>query len=269
MARIRSRSARAGPRPLLRASSRPLSHRQRCQPARGLPDRRRRQLRAGLLGRPGARLPRGADALLQRADVDRLRGRDLGRRAVLLPQRPDGLHRSRLLRRAALALRRARRRVRRGLRHRARVRPPRPAPARHRRARRRRSPGREVRLGAARAPGRLLCRRLGRPRRRDRLHRGPHGAGHRRRARRRGRGRRRPHPEARDRPRRQGELDPRLLRRAPEVVRQRLSLRGRRRGATPSRRTRSDDPRGRSVASGRARREPLDDISTDSYYPNP
>ena len=57
---------------------------------------------------------------------------DVGGRAVLLPGRPDRLHRPRLLPRAAHALRRARRRVRRGLRHRPRVRPPRPAPARHR-----------------------------------------------------------------------------------------------------------------------------------------
>jgi predicted metalloprotease len=66
------------------------------------------------------------------------------------------------------------------------------------------------------------------PRRRDRLHRGPDDPGHRGWPRRRGGGRRRPHPEARDRPRRQGELDSRVLGRAPEVVRHRLSLGGRR-----------------------------------------
>ena len=48
-----------------------VPHRRRRQPARGLPHRRRRQLRAGVLGRPGPGLPRGADAVLQRADADR------------------------------------------------------------------------------------------------------------------------------------------------------------------------------------------------------
>ncbi len=71
---------------------------------------------------------------------------DVGGRAVLLPGRPDRLHRPRLLPRAAHALRRARRRVRRGLRHRPRVRPPRPAPARHRPA------GRAGERAAARPP---------------------------------------------------------------------------------------------------------------------
>ena len=98
----------------------------------------------------------------------------LGRRAVLLPGRPERLHRPRLLRRAAQPLRRAGRPVRRGVRDRARVRAPRPAPARHRRARRRRPRGRDVGLGPARAAGRLLRRRVGRARGRDRLHRGPH-----------------------------------------------------------------------------------------------
>ena len=60
--------------------------------------------------------------------------------------------------------------------------------------------GRDLRLGPPGAPGRLLRRRLGRPRRRDRLHRGPHRRRHRRRARCRGRGRRRPHPAAGHRP---------------------------------------------------------------------
>jgi predicted metalloprotease len=61
---------------------------QRRQPARGLPDRRRRELGPGVLERPGAELPRGADAVLHGADEHRLRGRDLGRRAVLLPGGP-------------------------------------------------------------------------------------------------------------------------------------------------------------------------------------
>ena len=54
------------------------------------------------------------------------------------------------------------------------------------------------------------------------LHRGPHRRRHRRRPRRRGGRRRRPDPEAGHRPRRPRELDPRLLRLAPEVVQHRL-----------------------------------------------
>ena len=54
-----------------------------------------------------AGLPGGADALLQRPDEHGLRRGRRGGRAVLLPGRPGRLHRSELLRRAALALRRA------------------------------------------------------------------------------------------------------------------------------------------------------------------
>ena len=160
-----------------RARHRPLADlpdRQRRQPARGLPHRRRRQLGPGVLERPARRLPRGADELLLRPGLDRLRHGQLGRRPVLLPGRPERLHRPRLLRRPAQPLRGEGRPVRGGVRDRARVRAPRPAPARHRRARRRRPRGRDVRLGPARAAGRLLRRRVGRARGRDRLHRGPH-----------------------------------------------------------------------------------------------
>ena len=74
-------------------------------------------------------------------------------------------------------LRRARRRLRRGLRDRPRVRAPRAEPARpHRRRRPRRS---RVGLGAPRAPGRLLRRRLGGPRPRHRAHRAAHPRRHR------------------------------------------------------------------------------------------
>ena len=68
--------------------SRELPDRRRRQPARGLPDRRRRQLRPGVLEREPGRLPRGADELLHGLRADRLRRRDLGRRPVLLPGRP-------------------------------------------------------------------------------------------------------------------------------------------------------------------------------------
>ena len=66
----------------------------------------------------------------------RLRHGDDRRRPVLLPGRQEGLHRPRLLRGAARPVRRAGRPVRRGVRDRARVRPPRPGPARRPRARR-------------------------------------------------------------------------------------------------------------------------------------
>ena len=43
--------------------------------ARGLPHRRRRQQRSGVLGEDAAQLRAGADAVLRRADLDRLRRR--------------------------------------------------------------------------------------------------------------------------------------------------------------------------------------------------
>ena len=74
-------------------------------------------------------------------------GSRAGGRPVLLPRRPEGLHRPRVLRRAARALRRARR-FRAGLRDRTRARPPRPdllgIDAQVRRAQQR--PGRSERL---------------------------------------------------------------------------------------------------------------------------
>ncbi len=133
---------------------------------------------------------------------------DRGRRAVLLPGRPVHLHRSRLLRRAPLALRGDRWAVRRGLRHRPRVRPPRPGPARRAQARERdrsRQPGR-----TDRAPGRLLRRRLGEQRRGDEVPPAPDRCPDRRRIERRRGGRRRPHPEPGPGPGRPRELDPRL-----------------------------------------------------------
>ena len=96
-------------------------------------------------------------------------GRRRGR-AVLLPARPQGLPRPRLLRRARRTLRRARR-LRAGLRDRPRGRPPRAEPARHLRAsvhaQRAAAPPRRGQRAVAsrRAAGRLLRRRLGAPRR--------------------------------------------------------------------------------------------------------
>ena len=116
----------------------------------------------------------------------------VGDRALLLPGRPLRLHRPRLLRRAALALRRAGRPVRAGLRDRARVRAPRPEPAR--RPRRPAGPGRGQPLGARRAPGGLLRRGLGAQRRRDRLPERLTQADIADAPRRRGGGRRRPDP---------------------------------------------------------------------------
>ena len=112
-------------------------------------------------------------------------GRHLGRRPVLLPGRPEDLHRPGLLRGPAHPLRRPGRAVRRGVRHRPRVRPPRREP-----------PGR-ARAGPQPArPGRRApacgssCRPTAWPacgpgRGRDRLHRGADRRRHRRRPRRR------------------------------------------------------------------------------------
>ena len=163
--------------------------------AAGLPDRRRRQQHPGLLGRRRARLHAGEDGLLHGLGADGLRLRELAGRPVLLPCRQAGLHRPRLLRRAAVAVRRRGRPVRRGLRARARVRPPHPGSHRHAQAR---AAGQRPRgrLGADGAPGRLLRGRLGEPRRRDGADREPHPGGHQQRHRRRGRRRRRSHPGA-------------------------------------------------------------------------
>ena len=152
-----------------------LPDRQRRQPARGLPDRRRRQLGPGVLERAARRLPRGADELLHRPGLDRLRRR---------PARPSGRSTARPTRTststsASTTQLRSRFGARGGpfaeayviaheyghhVQH----------LLGHRRARRRRPRGRDVGLGPARAAGRLLRRRVGRARGRDRLHRGPH-----------------------------------------------------------------------------------------------
>ena len=100
--------------------------------ARGLPHRRRRQQRPGVLDEDAAQLRAGADAVLRRADQHRLRRRVVRRRPVLLPGRPVRLHRPRLLRRHEVTARRRGRPAGRGVRPRARVRPSRPEP--HRRA---------------------------------------------------------------------------------------------------------------------------------------
>ena len=98
-----------------------------------------------------------------------LRHRRRRRRPVLLPGRPEAsTSTSTFFRRAPRPLRRARR-LRPGLRHRPRGRPPRPEPARHLRARRRRRASRsdsrgQRAVGPAGAAGRLLRRRLGPPR---------------------------------------------------------------------------------------------------------
>ena len=136
----------------------------------------------------------GDDRLLHRLDRDRLRHATTEVGPVLLPGRQARLHRPRLLRRAAHAVRRRGRPVRPGLRDRARVRPPRPGPARRRSSSGASQAGRAGRVGADRAPGRLLRRRLGAQRRQDGPDRGPDAGRHRRRARRGGRGRRRPDP---------------------------------------------------------------------------
>ncbi len=124
--------------------------------------------RAGLLDAavPGGRqaLPAREGGALQQPGAIRLRARQLRDRAVLLPARPEGLPRPRLLQRAQSAVQ-GPRRLRPGLRDRPRARAPRPAGARHRAEGSPAEPGepgrRERAVGAARAAGRLPRRRLG------------------------------------------------------------------------------------------------------------
>ena len=93
--------------------------------------------------------------------------------------------------------------VRRGLRDRPRVRPPRAEPAGHERQGGQRPRGPRVGLGAAGAAGRLLRRRVGGQRGRDRAHRAAHRGGHRRRPQ---RGSPRSATTASRRPRRAGSI---------------------------------------------------------------
>ncbi len=112
-----------------------VPHRRRRERAPGLPHRRRRQQRPDVLGR---RVPasgkqyRYVDTVFfSGLDADGLRPRDADGRPVLLPGRRAGLHRPRLLRRAADEFGAQGGPFARGVRDRARVRPPRPGPARH------------------------------------------------------------------------------------------------------------------------------------------
>ena len=167
---------------------------------------------------------------LPRGRVHRLRERQLRRRSVLLPRRPARLPRPVLLRRHGAPARRARR-LRLGLRDRARGGPPRAEPDRHE-PRGAPAPERESRrgqrpVGAPRAAGRLLRRRLGqhglrgrRPPARRRAG-GHHGVGV---------GGRRPAPVAR-----------RRLRRTPTPSRTEAPSSGRA-GSTPGARAASPAP---------------------------
>ena len=110
--------------------------------------------------RRGQRVRARDHVLRDRSVADGLRAREHRRRAVLLPRRQARLHRPRLPRRAARPLRRDRRAARPGLRDRPRVRPSRPGSARHARQRLERA-GRDRQVGAHRAAGRLLRRRVG------------------------------------------------------------------------------------------------------------
>ncbi len=125
------------------------------------------------------RLPRARPAVsraqagaLPRRHAHRMRCRPVGDGAVLLPGRPAGLSRPRLLRRPGAPLPCARP-VPAGLRDRPRGRPSRPEPSGHQRQDRadegaHEQARRQCAVGAGRAAGRLLRRRLGQPRRRRR-----------------------------------------------------------------------------------------------------
>ena len=123
----------------------------------------------GHLPRHGQGLSRAPAGAVPRRHADRVWRRPGRNGTVLLSCRPTRLSRPRLFRRVGGALPRARP-VPAGLCHRPRDRPPRPEPARHlgqgtadapehEQARRQRA------VGADRTAGRLLCRRLGQPRR--------------------------------------------------------------------------------------------------------
>ena len=176
----------------------------------------------------GSTYQTGRHGALRRRGEHGLRSRLVGRRAVLLSARHARLPRPRVLRRAPAALRRGGRAAGRGLRRGARVRPPRPEPDRQPAGwperRRRRGHGRPHR-----AAGRLLRRRLGPQRRRDRVPAPADPIGHRTGARRRSGGRRRPDPGTRPGPGHAGDLDPRVLGTASALVPRRLRGRPRRR----------------------------------------
>ena len=118
-------------------------------------------------------------------------------------------------------VRRPGRPVRAGLRPRPRVRPPRPGPGRNAVGRDEPGGGRRA-VGPDRAPGRLLRGRLGGQRGRDGLPRAAHGRRDRRCPRCRVGRRRRPDPAGDAGPGQPRDLDPRLVRPAPEVVHGRL-----------------------------------------------
>ena len=100
--------------------------------------------------------------LLHGLDPDRVRLRVVRRRPVLLPGRPPRVHRPRVLRRRQVTARRRSDAVRRGVRARARVRPPRPGPARRPRRDPRRYAGRRRARAFAPSSRRTATRGCGR-----------------------------------------------------------------------------------------------------------
>ena len=103
---------------------------------------------------------RRTSILFDAGDDHRVRQRVVGDRAVLLPARPDHLHRRDVLRRAAQPVRLERRPARADVRRRARVGPPHPEHRRHPRTLAGRPDRPDLERRAGRAAGRLLRGRL-------------------------------------------------------------------------------------------------------------
>ena len=116
---VASRSAGPGPTPTATRSAASSARSTACRPTG-----------QDALPRYGTRYTPAKTVLYSGSTQSALRHGLQPGRPVLLPAGPQGLHRRQLLRRARPPVRRRRRRARPGVRRRARVRPPRPGPAR-------------------------------------------------------------------------------------------------------------------------------------------